>query len=238
MEENEQSGQHRMYGLDRVMSPEIVEISEESLSVNREGKDVYVAVGKDDVDVVTWALENAVYPGGCVYLIHVFPPLNSIPTPVGRLSKGQVSREQFQTYANEENLRRRNVMQKYIRLCADSKVAVDTILIESDHTPKAIVDLIPVLNVTRLVMGTERPFSRRLRRGIGKGEYVRRNAPDFCKVTVICNGKSVAERNLISPMLNSFSPSSSHRRSKTRPQITRHNERNFFECACFSGKFA
>ena len=40
------------------------------------------------------------------------------------------------------------------------QVAVDTILIESDHTAKAIVDLIPVLNVTRLVMGTERPFSR------------------------------------------------------------------------------
>lgn len=79
--DDQQSRPRGMYGLDRVISPEIVEISEESLSTNREGKDVYVAVGRDDVDVVTWALENAVYPDSCVYLIHVFPPLNSIPTP-------------------------------------------------------------------------------------------------------------------------------------------------------------
>lgn len=41
---------------------------------------------------------------------------------VGRLSRSQVSTEQFRTYANEENQRRRNVLQKYIRLCTESKV--------------------------------------------------------------------------------------------------------------------
>lgn len=63
-----------------VMSPEIVEISEETNGGSL-GKDVYVAVGRDDISVLTWALENAVSPGSCVYLIHVFPPITHIPSP-------------------------------------------------------------------------------------------------------------------------------------------------------------
>jgi len=44
-------------------------------------EDVYVAVGKDDLEVLKWALHHAVLPGARVNLIHVFPPLNSVPTP-------------------------------------------------------------------------------------------------------------------------------------------------------------
>lgn len=69
----------------RIMSPEIVEIGEESKSIisSRDGgaNDVYVAVGKDDIDVLKWALDHAVSPGCCVFLVHVFPPLTYIPTP-------------------------------------------------------------------------------------------------------------------------------------------------------------
>ncbi|KAL5997411.1 hypothetical protein ACLOJK_008341 [Asimina triloba] len=168
-------------------SPEIVEIEEEmrQASVGRgggAGKDVYVAVGKDDVDALKWAIKNALAPGSCLFLVHVFPPITSVPTPVGRLSKSQVSREQLQTYVLHENQRRQNLLQKYIRVCTEHQVSVDTMLIESGLTAKAIVDLIPVLNITRLVMGSRRHNSR-------KGEFVRKNAPDFCEVTIVCNGK-------------------------------------------------
>lgn len=236
-EENENLGAEQDYRFSRVVSPEIVEISEESLGTDRDRKDVYIAVGRDDVDVVKWALKNLLLPGGSVFLIHVFPSLDSIPTPIGKLSRNQVSRGQFQTYANEESLRRQNVLHKYIRLCSDSQVAVDTILIESNLTAKAIVDLIPVLNITKLVMGTKRPLSRKLRKGVAKSEYVRKNAPDFCEVTTICNGKSIEESQQISSTLNSFSPSSGDQRSKPQPHVTRLTDRNFFECVCFSGKF-
>jgi hypothetical protein len=37
------------------------------------------------------------------------------------------------------------------------QVTVDTMLLESDVTAKAILDLIPVLNITSLVIGTKRP---------------------------------------------------------------------------------
>ena len=69
----------------RIMSPEIVEIGDESKTIisSRDGgaTDVYVAVGKDDIDVLKWALDHAVSPGCCVFLLHVFPPLTYIPTP-------------------------------------------------------------------------------------------------------------------------------------------------------------
>ena len=43
---------------------------------------------------------------------------------VGRLSRSQLSKEQLKVYINEENNRRRNLLQKYIRLCTDAKVCV------------------------------------------------------------------------------------------------------------------
>ncbi|OVA20798.1 UspA [Macleaya cordata] len=218
-----------------MISPEIVEISEESRSFisSRDGgvNDVYVAVGKDDLNVLKWALDHAVLPGASVFLIHVFSPITSIPTPVGRLSKSQVSQEQVKTYMREENTRRRNLLQKYIRLCNDAKVPVDTMLIESDVPAKAILELISVLNIKTLVMGTKRSSSsRRLRKGLEKSKFVQKNAPDFCEVTIVSDGKKVVEKQV---GLEPPSPASNGR----RPAMTRNGERNFFECVCFSGKF-
>lgn len=69
------------------MSPEIVEIGEDTKSTvtisSRDCglNDVYVAVGKNDLDVVKWALDHAVSPGATVFLVHVFPPITYISTP-------------------------------------------------------------------------------------------------------------------------------------------------------------
>ncbi|KAJ4973231.1 hypothetical protein NE237_006405 [Protea cynaroides] len=219
-------------------SGEIVEIEDNSKSAtsSRDGgetKDVYVAVGKDDLDVLKWVLDHAVEPETRVFLVHVFPPIHYITTPVGKLSTNQLSQEQLRPYIQEKNARRRNVLQKYINLCSQVKVAVDTILIESDFTAKAILELIPVLNITSLVMGTKRlPSSRLLKRGLGKGEFVQKNAPNFCEIVIVWNGKKVVDRQHIIGLQPSSSASSSQ-----KPEISKNAERNFFECVCFSGKF-
>nr|XP_043606891.1 U-box domain-containing protein 52 [Erigeron canadensis] len=245
----------------RVMSPEIVEIEEQeishssqyitSTSSNREGVDVYVAVGKNDLDVVKWAVDHVVAPGGSssaarVYLVHVFPPVTNIPTPVGKLSRSQLSKEQVQVYINEENNKRRSLLQKYIRLCNDAKINVETMLLESNTTTKAILDLIHVVNITKLVIGTKRaPPLRRLRKGPGKGEFLKKNAPDFCEVSIVYNGKEVMERHAaeVSPPSNNNVPTattSSSQNGRLKNSIA-HNlqgERKlFFECACFSKNF-
>ncbi|XP_023516951.1 U-box domain-containing protein 33-like [Cucurbita pepo subsp. pepo] len=212
----------------RIMSPEIVEIGDESKTIisssDRGATDVYVAVGKDDIDVLKWALDHAVSPGCCVFLIHVFPPLTYIPTPVGRLARSQLSQEQLRVYINEENNRRRNLLQKYIRLCTDAKVTVDTLLLESNTTSKAILQLIPVLNITNLVIGTKNPLSTRLLgKRMAKGEFVKKNAPECCEVTIVYEGKKVDERHQEMGLLPSSQNSGCRRRRSGK---------NLFECVC------
>ncbi|PIN21204.1 hypothetical protein CDL12_06100 [Handroanthus impetiginosus] len=62
------------------------------------------------------------------------------------------------------------------------------------------------------------------RKGLGRGEYVQKHAPEYCEVTVVYDGKKI---------LKELPHSKSSTTSNQRP----HSERNFFECVCFSGKF-
>lgn len=222
----------------RIMSPEIVEVNDqENGGVVSEPVDVFVAVGKNDLHVVKWAVDHLVAPHARVYLVHVFPPVSHIQTPVGKLSRSQLSKEQVQIYINEENNKRRSLLQKYIRLCADAKISVETMLVESNTTTKAILDLIQVVNITKLVIGTKRtPSLRRLRKGSGKGEFVKKNAPDFCEVSIIYNGKQVmvGQQRHIAGVTPSNIPTTSRNGLQITPFQT---ERKFFECACFSRNF-
>ncbi|KAK6920644.1 UspA [Dillenia turbinata] len=187
--------------------------------------DVYVCVGKDDLDVLKWALDHAVLPGGRVFLVHVFPPITHIPTPIGKLAKSQIGEEQLRLYLREENNRRRNLLQKY--------VTVDTMLIESNVAERAILDLIPVVNITSLVIGTKRPLSsRRLKRG--KAQFVLKNAPDYCEVSIIHNGNKVVNVPIETETSTPPSPGQGAKGS----DVSRQSEKgNFFECVCFSPKF-
>ncbi|KAL4634142.1 hypothetical protein ACB092_04G176900 [Castanea dentata] len=243
MEEEEEKnatseGMEIQYCSSRIMSPEIVEIVEDNNSVTTSrsevsANDVYVAVGKDDLDVLKWALDHAVSPGARVFLVHVFPPITYIPTPVGKLSKSRLSKEQARVYINEEHNRRRNLLQKYIRLCNEAKVTVDTVLLESNTTAKAILELITVLNITNLVVGTKRtPCSRRLGKKMAEGKFIKKNAPEFCEVTIVHDGKKVEDNQQVKELVHSSLAS-----SPSEPEIARQSERNFFECVCFSGKF-
>ncbi|XP_044486023.1 U-box domain-containing protein 33-like isoform X2 [Mangifera indica] len=216
-----------------IMSPEIVEIGEDSLSVatttSATSTDVYVAVGKDDIHVLKWALDHVVSPGTRVFLIHVFPRITFISTPVGRLARSQLNAEQVKVYINEENNRRRSLLHKYIRLCTDAKVTAETMLIESDVTAKAILNLISVLNITTLVVGTKRrPCSWRLWKKMGKGEFIKKNAPDCCEVSIVQDGSKVREGQELAEVHSSV-PS-----RPRRPQIS---QRNLFQYACCSGKY-
>ncbi|KAF6157469.1 hypothetical protein GIB67_004407 [Kingdonia uniflora] len=225
-----------------IMSPEIIEIGEESKSYSsikddKVYKDVYVAVGKDDLSVLKWALNHVVSPGSetRVFLIHVFPPVTNISTPVGRISRNQVSKEYMRSYIKEENNRRSNLLHKYIRMCNDAKVTVETMLIESNVIGKAILELIPVLNITTLIIGADRfSYSRQLTKGVGKGEFVRMNAPEFCEITIVPDSKKVVKKQQALVGQKSFFLAARRRKAETTQNVERIN---FFDCVCFSGKF-
>ncbi|XP_050377873.1 U-box domain-containing protein 52-like [Argentina anserina] len=216
---------YKDYSPRRTFSPEIVELggditstrgatagstSRDIVGVN----DVYAAVGKDDTDVLKWVLGNAVLPGSRVFLVHVFPPITHIPTPVGRLSTSHLSEDQVRFYFNEENNKRRNFLQKYVCLCNDAKVMVDTMLLESSDRAKAITELIPVLRITHLVIGTKRPTWKKKKSSLG--EFVRKNAPEYCDVSIVHEGNKV----IVDEQINT---------SQRRPQC----ERSIYEWACF-----
>lgn len=79
---------------------------------------------------------------------------------VGTIARNQVSGEQVEIYMEQERNKRRQLLHKFIQSCSLSKVKVDTILIESDFIAKAILDLIPILQISNLVIGVNKVHLR------------------------------------------------------------------------------
>ena len=68
---------------------------------------------------------------------------------------------------------------------------------------------------------------RRLKQGVG--ELIKKNAPDYCEVTIVHDGKKVQDCQQESEL--------AHPSQESSPQRTGLNsERNFFQCVCFTGK--
>ncbi|KAK4839177.1 hypothetical protein QYF36_019829 [Acer negundo] len=188
---------------------------------------IYVAVGKSEssMDALQWTLKHAVNPSTVIYLIHVFPEIKQIPSPLGKLPKSQVNPEQVEKYMAQERGKRREVLQKFIHACSSSQVEVDTMLVESDAVAKALEALIPILDIRKLVVGTTKSTLRKSksRRGTGSGiaDQILHNAPETCEIKIVCQGKEVME----SP---SQSPNSS---------LEENQNNDTFTCLCFKSKF-
>ncbi|XP_021293681.1 U-box domain-containing protein 35 isoform X2 [Herrania umbratica] len=207
-----------------------------SFDVNNAEDIVYVAVGKSEssIGALSWTLSHFVNTSSVLYLIHVFPEIHHIPSPLGMLPKSKVSPSQVENYMAQERGKRRELLQKFLNICSASKVTVDTMLIESDMVAKAILDLIPILNIRKLVVGTSNCSPRKLksRRGIGIADQIFQNAPDTCEVKVVCEGKEV----ITSQMIASPSASAGNEAYFKALQKADHNS-DSFSCMCFRPKF-
>jgi hypothetical protein len=210
-----------------------------------EADSVYVAVGKSEssTHAVSWALSHAPF-ATILYLIHIFPEIKHIPSPLGKLPKNQVSPEQVEIYMEQERGKRRQLLQKYLTMCSSQsssnyKINVDTILIESDDVAKAISDLIPILHIPRLVLGTSKSNARKLKLGRGGNciaEQVLHNAPENCQVNIICEGLEVNNEDQTfkspSPRPATLSASSSFK-LKSQDDTPSNDP---FSCMCFGSK--
>ncbi|KAJ1400368.1 UspA [Sesbania bispinosa] len=129
-----------------------------SLDIHNKDKDVvYVAVGDggdSSMEALSWALNHAVTPSTTVCLIHVFPQVKLIPSPLGKIPRSHVNLEHVNIYLTQEKGKRKLLLQKFTDLCIDSKVKVEMMLIEGDNVAKVIVDLVGNLNIRKLVIGT------------------------------------------------------------------------------------
>ncbi|CAK9156793.1 unnamed protein product [Ilex paraguariensis] len=198
---------------------------------------VYVAVGKSEhssMDALLWTLNHLVNPSSTiVYLIHVCPETRHIPTPLGKIPISQVNPEQKESYMIQERSKRREFLQRFIDTCSASKVEVDTVLIESDMEAKAILDLIPILNIKKLVLGTTKSNLRKIRsrRGSGIADQILQNAPAYCEVNIICEGKEAVDQLIESPSPRGGNDTDSPKPTQEPDQIT-----DSFSCNCFKPK--
>ncbi|XP_057795155.1 U-box domain-containing protein 33-like [Salvia miltiorrhiza] len=231
LEEN--SNQHGVFKLGSIREEDLEE---------RENV-VYVAVWKDvdetlSMDALVWTLNNAVIDpsSALVFLVHVFPETKYIPSPLGRLPINQVNPEQKEMFLAEESGKRRDLLQKFVNVCSSSQVKVETVLIESDMEAKAILDLIPILNIRKLVLGASKASLRRMRskKGNGAADQIVQKAPEFCEVKIICEGKEISE--VATMETPSPSPSSSPRPAHSAPNFSQNNEHTTngsIACGCF-----
>ncbi|ESW26058.1 hypothetical protein PHAVU_003G087900 [Phaseolus vulgaris] len=197
---------------------------------------VYVAVGKSNTSMyaLSWTLNNLVTQSTIIYLIHVFPQIKHIPNPMGTgmVPRNQVSAKQVESYIDKERGKRRELLQKFLQSCSSSKVKVDTILIESDIVAKAILDLIPILQIKSLVIGANKFYLRKSksRKGNSVADKILQNSPESCKVRIICEGKEVNEQMMMSPP----PPTSANDTSMTSQKEDHHDS---VSCICFIPKF-
>nr|XP_015895491.2 U-box domain-containing protein 35-like isoform X1 [Ziziphus jujuba var. spinosa] len=186
---------------------------------------IYVAIGnsaksKSSMDALLWTLKHAVSSSSSsntsIFLIHVFPVIRQIPSPLGMLPKSKVDPRIVENYVAKETDKRRKLLQSYIEACSAAKplmrqVKVDTVIIESDIVSKALIDLIPTLNIRKLVVGTSKSNFRKLKskRISGVAKQIIQNAPKTCDVKNICDGKEVIEHMITcSPCLYGSNASS------------------------------
>ncbi|KAG6387533.1 hypothetical protein SASPL_152725 [Salvia splendens] len=219
------------------------------------------------MDALLWTLNNAVIDpsSALVFLVHVFPQITFIPSPrnsslslslsispspspsdeflemaVGKLHIDQVNPEQKEMFFAQESGKRRDLLQKFVNLCSVYQVKVETILVESDMEGKAILDLIPILNITKLILGASKATVRRMksRKGNGAADQIVHKAPGFCEVKIICEGKEVSDLSMTeSPFPSpSPSPSPSPRPNHSAPTFAQNKQQTANDsaaCGCF-----
>ncbi|KAF2306081.1 hypothetical protein GH714_011327 [Hevea brasiliensis] len=111
------------------------------------------------------------------------------------------------------------------------------ILIESDMVAKAIMDLIPIFNIRKLVLGTTKSSLRKLRARKGSGivDQILANASEFCEIKIICEGKEVADNQTMITGSPSASPRPTGDANASTLQLQDQPNANndSFSCMCF-----
>ncbi|KAL0310800.1 UNVERIFIED_CONTAM: hypothetical protein Sangu_2374700 [Sesamum angustifolium] len=239
---NNNNGGSSSYHLSTIR--EEVEESVFSLDFHERGEDVvYVAVGgnkQTSMDALIWTLNHAVVnpSSTLVFLIHVFPETKFIPSPLGMLPVSQVNPEQKEMYMAQERRKRTEFLHKFLIVCSASQIKADTIIIESDTEAKAILDLIPILNIRKLVLGATKSAVRRIlrssRKGKGVADEIVQNAPEFCEVKIICEGKEMSEVIVESrSSSSSLSPRITHHPAPGLAPDQEHVDESY-ACGCFN----
>lgn len=123
---------------------------------------VYVGISDNfdsSMNTLQWTLDFAVLPSTIVYLFHIFPEVRFVPSPLGMLPRNQVNPKLVEKFKAEERAKRREFLNKFVHKCSAAQVNVEVLMIESDMVAKAILDLISLLQIRKLILGSTKARS-------------------------------------------------------------------------------
>ncbi|CAK9139917.1 unnamed protein product [Ilex paraguariensis] len=169
--------------------------------------------------IVKWALDKFVPEGKLMFkLLHVRPKITKVPTPMGNsLPLSQVRDDIVAAYKKEVEWQMSKKLLPYKKMCAQTKVQVEVVQIESDDVIDAIASEVAKCNITKLVIGTS---SRRLfSRGQSLSSRISECTPSFCTVYAISKGKLSSVRPSDSEITGSIKDDSSDTSSSTSNPI-------------------
>ncbi|XP_022926784.1 uncharacterized protein LOC111433795 isoform X1 [Cucurbita moschata] len=183
---------------------------------------------------------------------------------VGKIPVNQVSKQQVAIHVAQEESKRKDFLQNFIDSCSLAKVhnrkacplfanlmnmcliflmeqvKADTVLIESDMVARAILDVIPILNIRKLVLGANKSRKLRSRGGSGIANEILQKAPEFCEVKVVCERKETSQLGgLPSPISSPRYQDDSSKDNDPNSTITVAEEQrnSSVSCMCFKTKF-
>ncbi|KAA8533898.1 hypothetical protein F0562_031415 [Nyssa sinensis] len=147
--------------------------------------------------VVKWALEKFVPEGKVMFkLLHVLPKITAVPTPMGNsIPLSQVRDDVAAAYKKEVEWQTSEKLLPYKKMCAQKKVQVEIMQIESDDVVDAISMEVAKCSISKLVIGASSRsiFSRKLR-GRNLSSRISECTSSFCTVYAVSKGKLASVR--------------------------------------------
>ncbi|KAF3431970.1 hypothetical protein FNV43_RR26706 [Rhamnella rubrinervis] len=196
IEEDEELSEGSLFSID-------IDLHRDHDHVEDHSDGIYVAVGKNNskssMDALLWTLKHAIISSSStiVYLVHVFPVIRLIPSPLGMLPKSKVNPRLVEKFVARERDNRRKLLQTYTEACSAAKVKVDTVLIESDMVAKAARPDSYSQHKKASCWNQQVQYQSKRRSGIANQTV--QNAPENCDIRIICNGNEVTDQIVWSP---------------------------------------
>ncbi|XP_021844222.1 U-box domain-containing protein 52 isoform X2 [Spinacia oleracea] len=146
--------------------------------------------------ILKWALDKFLPEGDVTFkLIYVYPKITIVPTAMGTwLPVAQVREDVVTGYRQETEWKKQRKLLPYQKILRAQKVKADIIVLESDDVAMALSLYTTRQEIRHLVIGvsTNGIFSLKnlsLIRGDDLSQVISENAPTFCSVYVIGDGK-------------------------------------------------
>ncbi|CAO2838760.1 unnamed protein product [Amaranthus hypochondriacus] len=147
--------------------------------------------------ILKWALDKFLPEGNVTFkLLYVYPKITVVPTPMGTwLPVAQVREDVVAGYRNETEWKKQKKLLPYQKNLKAQKIKADIVLLESDDVAMALSLETAKQAIRHLVIGVSNTgiFSMKnltqLVRGEDLSQVISENAPSFCSVYVVADGK-------------------------------------------------